>query len=505
MSRVYSKHLFVLDLFLCCLVPFLSVAETRTVLVLHTNDMHDHVRPGQENRGGMPYVSGYIKSVKAQRQDVLVLDAGDVAEKGDMLAFKTNSDIMYQVMGKIGYAATVPGNHDLDHGVAQLHTWAALAPGMSMLCLNYLDKDGKLCFTPSQIFEVNGIKVGVIGLTILKGNETMGRGASVEKLREEAERLRPETDLLLALCHAGTSDCAELSTSVPSVQVFIGGHTHELLKEPKLVKDTGALIVQTGSDARYVGRLELTVDLDSRKLVRAEGGVVEMRHDQAPCDDDMLAWILKREQEVCPEANHLVGRCEKPLGPAEVAALAAAALRWRAGADVALCHTATIMRSGLPAGDVDVNDLFLTGGQRGDKVVTVTLTGKAIESYLDGLMNYDKGQTEWAGFRAVFEHAGSAGSWSAHTDLDPEREYRVVMPQLEWEKRFETVAKKQSGKAADQPPASSSTPPECPFTFIEALAAYAENLTAEKVILDAHVKKLLSDRQLKAEPAQPTR
>jgi 2',3'-cyclic-nucleotide 2'-phosphodiesterase (5'-nucleotidase family) len=53
--------------------------------------------------GGIPYVSGYIKSVKAQRQDVLVLDAGDVAEKGG-LAFKTNSDIMYQAMGKIGYA-----------------------------------------------------------------------------------------------------------------------------------------------------------------------------------------------------------------------------------------------------------------------------------------------------------------------------------------------------------------------------------------------------------------
>jgi hypothetical protein len=219
----------------------------------------------------------------------------------------------------------------------------------------------------------------------------------------------------------------------------------------------------------------------------------------------MLAWILKREQEACPEATRVVGRSEQPLGPVEVAVFAAAALRWRAGADVALCHTATIMRSGLPAGDVDVNDLFLTGGQRGDKVVTVTLTGKAIESYLEGLMNYDKGQTEWAGFHAAMDRSGAAGSWSAHTDLDPEHEYRVVLPEQEWEKRFETVAKKQSGKAADQPPASSSTPSECPFTFIEALAAYAESLTAEKVILDAHVKKLLSDRQLKAEPAQLTR
>jgi len=499
MSRVHSKRFLLLALSLC-LVPFLSVAETRTVLILHTNDLHDHVRPGQENRGGMPYVSGYIKSVKSQRQDVLLLDAGDVTEKGDMVAFKTDSDIMYQTMGKIGYSATIPGNHDLDHGIAQLHTWAALAPGMTMLCLNYLDKDAKPCFTPSKIFEVNGIKVGVIGLTILKGNETMDRGASIEKLREEAERLRPETHLLVALCHAGTSDCAELSTSVPSVQAFIGGHTHELLKEPMLVKNTGAVIVQAGADARYVGHLELTVDLDSRKVVRVEGGVVEMRHDQAPCDNEMLAWIQKREKDVCPEATRVVGRCEKPLGPTEVAVLAAAALRWRAGADVGLCHTATIMRSGLPAGDVDVNDLFLTGGQRGDKVVTVTLTGKAIESYLEGLMNYDKGQTEWAGFHVAIERSRSEGPWVAHTDLDPEHEYRVVMPEQEWVKRFETIAKKQLEKGTDSPSASRSSRFECPFTFIDALTAYAENLAKENVPLDAHVKKLLAGRQLHPEP-----
>jgi hypothetical protein len=40
-----------------------------------------------------------------------------------------------------------------------------------------------------------------------------------------------------------------------------------------------------------------------------------------------------------------------------VVVVAAAALRWRAGAGVALCHTAMIMRSGLPVGDIDVNDL----------------------------------------------------------------------------------------------------------------------------------------------------
>ena len=104
-------------------------AEEATLLILHTNDLHDHIRPGYEGIGGMPYVAGYIKQVRRERRDVLLLDAGDVSEKGDMVADKTDSAIMYEAMGRIGYDAIAPGNHDLDHGVARVREWAAMAKG----------------------------------------------------------------------------------------------------------------------------------------------------------------------------------------------------------------------------------------------------------------------------------------------------------------------------------------------------------------------------------------
>ena len=475
-----------------CLLAFMAYAETGKILILHTNDLHDHIRPGYEGVGGMPYVAGYIKDLKSKRQDVLVLDAGDVTEKGDLVSFETHSEIMYEAMGKAGYAATVPGNHDLHYDIARLRAWAALAPDMSMLCLNLLDTDGKPCFMPSKIFDVNGVKVGVIGVTLPKGGNTLEFKACGEAVRAEAERLRPDAHLLVVLGHLSSKDCADMSELAPSVQVFIGGHSHELLKEPIVAKKTGAIIVQAGEYARYVGHLEITVDLGTRKVVHSEGGVVEMRHDKTPCDEAMRDWIQAREHEVCPDAGRVVGRCEKPLSTTEAGALAAEALRWRAGAEIAFCHPGSIIRSGLPAGEVDVNALFLTGGQRGVKIVETTLTGKAIEDYLRSLQQQAKGQTEWAGFRGEVDFDKTQRVWAAHTDLEADRPYRVVLTEMEWQSRFEQVGAKSPDAAATKPSVSQ-------FTFLEAITAYAEYLSKEGIPLDAHVRKLLSTRRLQRE------
>ena len=57
----------------------------RRLVLLHTNDLHDHVRAGDDRRGGLPYVAGYVRQVRAEEAAVLLVDAGDVTEKGDQL------------------------------------------------------------------------------------------------------------------------------------------------------------------------------------------------------------------------------------------------------------------------------------------------------------------------------------------------------------------------------------------------------------------------------------
>ncbi len=458
---------------------FLCAAETRTLLILHTNDFHDHIRPGYNGVGGLPYVSGYIKQVKETCKEVLVLDAGDVMEKGDMVAFKSKSRIMYEALGNIGYSAVTIGNHDADYKPGYLRECQALMPDTALLCLNWRDDAGAAHFPASKIFDVQGLKVAVIGLTRPKPGEFFGEAETGAALEREAERLKPESDVQIALCHLGSVAARKMSERAPEIDVFVTGHTHELIKSPVILEKTGVVIVQAGSYANHVGRLELTVDVDAKKITAATGEAVEMRHDAVPCDQAMAAWIKQKEQELCPEASRIVGRCERPVFAGGAAKLAADALLKKSGADAAFCHSGQIIRGSLPAGEVDVNALFLTGGQRGNSLVSAELTGAQIEAYLGGLMTRGKGMTQWAGFEADLKRG--EGTRTVKTSLKASQHYRVVMPEMEWNTRF---LKTMEGAASLPKPAP------CGFTFIEAFSALADNITQQGMTLDAYLAKM---------------
>ena len=468
-------------------------AATDTALILHTNDFHDHIRAGYEGAGGMPYVSGYIKSVKAERPDTLVLDAGDVMEKGDMLADATKGAMMYEAMGRIGYQAGVVGNHDYDQGVAAICKNATLAPGFTLVCANWPEATGA-CMVPSTLLDVDGVKVGVIGLMKPQGDDKPGNKELAAILSREAAKLEPEAHLIVAVCHLSSGDCASLSRLAPAVDVFVSGHSHEVLQQPKVVAETGARIVQAGQYARYVGRLELTIDLDTENVEEARGELVEMRHDAVPCDTEMLSWVKQREQELCPEATRIVTRTENGMNNTDMARLAAEALRKKAGAEIAFCHPGVVIRSGLPVGEVDVNALFLTGGQRGRSVVTVPLTGAQIEEYFAKLVSEGWGRTQWAGFGAEYVPAPAKGEAAVRSNLDAARVYQVVLPELEWTSRCLKVFGERAKDAAAG--AAPKTTP-CDFTFIEALTAYVESLGAGGTSLEAANKTLAAAQGLK--------
>ncbi len=428
-----------LIVFFVALLPGASAATAR-LLILHTNDLHDHVRPGYEGVGGLPYVAGYVAQVRAGRSDVLLLDAGDVAEKGDLFAFKTHSVATYEALRRIGYDAVTLGNHDNDQGLDWLRRYEN-AMGRPFVCLNRVDPAGKSIFAPARIVERNGVKIGIIGMITPQDEGTLNLEESGQRLGIEAERLDREVDLVIALCHLGSRAATEWARRAPAVDIFVTGHSHEALRAPIVLADRGTILVQAGSNARFVGRLEIEIDLATEKIISHQGALVEMKHDAIAPDADFLAWVRAREQAIAPEATEFVLNNDTPIG-FEMAWLAAEALRVKAGTDIAFCHPGHIIRNALPAGPVDVNALFLTGGQRGHATVRTTLTGGEITAYLNALAGPSPDQTAWSGFVAT-ESASPDGRRTLTTNLDPVRAYSVLMPELEWSKRFLRAAGRQ--------------------------------------------------------------
>jgi 5'-nucleotidase/UDP-sugar diphosphatase len=408
--------------------------EDKTLVLLYTNDLHDHVRADYDGSGGLAYVSGYIRSVRSRRSDVLVLDAGDAMEKGDLVAFRTQSRLTCEAMGRAGYDAFTPGNHDTAYGDAHIESCAALAPNMAVLAVNLLKADGTPRFPASKVFTRSGVTVGVIGVFKPRDELSLDLEETAERVAAEARRLEGDVHLIVVTAHLGSRDCAAISRAAPNVDVFVGGHTHQALHSPQVVPETGAIVVQAGANAEYVGRLELRVDTETEEILGYDGTLVPMDHSVTPRDEEMQAWVAKVERDVAPGASRRVATTERRLSYAEIAWLGAEGLRSAAGVDVGFCHASQIVRATLPVGDVDVNAIFRTGGQRAHDVVAVTLSGAEIHAYVEGLANSRWGETHWSGFRGRYVRDGERVR--LESSLEPLRRYRVAMPEKEWDTRF---------------------------------------------------------------------
>ncbi len=335
--------------------PAAAAAREDTVLLLHTNDLHGHI----ENA---PALAGLAKAERAKRKDVLWLDAGDVIS-GTPVSTVHRGTPVFRVLGAMGVDAACLGNHEFDHGAARIATFREAAP-FPLLCANARGVEGELLADAEwTVFDVDGVRVGVIGLlledtparTIRRGNE----GVRFEPARAALERLLPKVraqcDLLVALTHLGYEADVELARAVQGVDVIVGGHTHTDLPGPVRIGST--LVVQAYRYGERLGRLDLRVDLDLRRVTRWEGAphVVDRRKD--PADPATAALVAELEASVESLVGAVVGKASRELDRSDLNTLAEVACREALEADFGL-HNERGVRASIPAGPVSVRALW---------------------------------------------------------------------------------------------------------------------------------------------------
>jgi 2',3'-cyclic-nucleotide 2'-phosphodiesterase (5'-nucleotidase family) len=156
-----------------------------------------------------------------------------------------------------GLDATAYGNHEFDYGVARLQAHQARAD-FPFLATNIVDATtGRTpsWVTPSVVFRVNGVKVGVIGAALEGTPELVSAGATAgltfldegPRIKAESERLRKlGVKVQVVVIHEGTAsgqNAAGNTDAVPwdgpiltiadqlqktTVDAMIVGHTHRI-------------------------------------------------------------------------------------------------------------------------------------------------------------------------------------------------------------------------------------------------------------------------------------
>lgn len=481
-----------LRLFFIFIIAFLSFSlysENVEITLLYTNDIHDHIRPGYLGIGGMPYLSGFVQELRKEKPNVLLVDAGDLLEKGDMVADYTNGEIMYQAIEKIGYQVMTLGNHDFDQNLEHLCKLKQISKSVEFVTTNF-EEGLKACYKPWVVKKVNNIPIGFVGIVKLEGEEKEVAESAIPEVKKAIEEMKQQQNchFFIALCHLGSQTCLNISKDLPEISIFVSAHTHELLKKAKKSPQTDALVVQAGCYSQYMGYLNFILDTETQKIVEYEDKVVEMRHDKIAMDKELMDIIIEREKEVCPIASKFLIENGKTLKTTQIAALSAQALREYANSDIAFCHPGLLIRSNLPATKLDYNALYLTAGQRAKDLLQVTLSGKQIEQYLVNLVKYHWGRTECSGMKVEYERVFPLDKVAVKTNLDADKKYKVVMAQREFEKRLLRSLQKDNENIEEV----QNTIQKCDFTFFDAVSKYVEKIREQGLTLDEYISKMVS-------------
>ena len=237
--------------------------------LLGTSDLHanifpyDYYRDRSDDRVGLARTAGLIATARAEVQNSILLDNGDIIQGsplGDYIALSkglNKGDVhpMIAAMNVLGYAACALGNHEFNYGLDFLD--AALAGAdFPAVCCNIFRPDGSFYVQPWLTLErafrdesgaEQKLRIGIIGFTppqIMQWDQShlAGRVTTIgvaEAARLYVPRLRADVDLVVALCHSGISrrsppqpaeeNAALALALVPGVDALFLGHQHLLL------------------------------------------------------------------------------------------------------------------------------------------------------------------------------------------------------------------------------------------------------------------------------------
>jgi len=358
----------------------------------------------------------YVMQVRDETSDVLLLDAGDLMT-GNIISNIEYKDAeggaLVEMMNMIGYDGMTCGNHEFDKHKSNLEQLIAIAE-FPVFSANLLDDKGE-SFTEEKyhIYNVSGLKVGVIGLTPhpLKGLvnphnlDEYNTYDPAEAVNNTVEKIDPATDLIIVLSHLGINADRELAGKVNNVDIIVGGHSHTKLEEPELVN--GIIILQAGAYSHYLGRLDLTVSGDS--VMEFSGSLIPTFSDSIEIDTKLADFVDSFEQIINQEYGRVIGHLTSDWIPeilqeSNIGNWLTDAMRLRTKTDVGFINSGAIRKS-LQAGPIAVKDImeiipFL------DYVEIFECTG---EQLMTIIYNNAKAQADQS--RGVLQVSGIEYSW----------------------------------------------------------------------------------------------
>jgi len=421
--------------------------------ILHLNDVHGAVEPVEDPEstegpvGGVAYVKTVIDQEREKNPDgTMTLNAGDIAE-GTMVSYVTRGRIVTDAFNRIRFDAVALGNHDFEWGKDELKT-IVQDLNSPVVAANVVKTDDGIVFDGAKPYimkNVKGINIAIIGLdtpdTVRYVDKDKIEGIRFEDTAATMKKYIPEVkakgaDIVILLSHLGFKADKELAKNVKGIDVIVGGHSHTELPEGYREGDT--IIVQAGSQGRFVGNLGLELDPSSKKITGHHAELIPIKAKDIEPDPDILNIITPYLKAVDQKGSEVMGHAGEDL---HYAYTEAAKLNqiftdslWKAsGADIGLC-SAKMLRGHIKRGEVTYKSLYGAFPLTEEKLFTVRTTGRKIITEIENrLKDGSRGIRIPAGFTYKYDTTRPEGeritsiTTADGKPLNPDKEYTVAM------------------------------------------------------------------------------
>jgi sulfur-oxidizing protein SoxB len=240
--------------------------------------------------GGFAHLATLVQRLRAERPGALLLDSGDTWQ-GSAVSLWTRGADMIEAQKLLGVTA-MTAHWEFTYGAERVQQAEKdLASKIEFLAQNVKTQDfGDPVFKPWTMREVNGVPVAIIGQAFPYTPITNPRhfvaewtfGIQEEDLQKHVDAARAKGARVVALLsHNGMDVDLKLASRLRGIDVILGGHTHDGVPRPTIVKNPAGqtIVTNAGSNGKFLGVLDLAV---------TDGRVADFRYRLLPVFANVL-------------------------------------------------------------------------------------------------------------------------------------------------------------------------------------------------------------------------
>jgi len=243
--------------------------------------------------GGYAHLATLVKKLRASRpQRTLLLDGGD-SWQGSATSLWTRGQDMVDAQKRLGIEV-MTAHWEFTYGAERVQQIIKndLKGHIEFLAQNVSDLTwGELIFKPYVIREINQVPVAIIGQAFPYTPIANPRylipdwtfGINDDHMQKTVNEVRSKgAQLVAVLSHNGMDVDLKMARRVRGIDVILGGHTHDAMPSPSIVKNGGGktLVINSGCNSKFLSVLDLKVK---------QGRLLDFRYRLLPVFANLLA------------------------------------------------------------------------------------------------------------------------------------------------------------------------------------------------------------------------